>query len=66
MLRSGIDRIRGNDFKLKEGGLRLDIREKSFVVRVVWQWNRLPRDVVDTSFLETSKVKQDKALANVI
>ena len=53
-------------FKPKEGRLRLDIRKKSFMVRVVRHWNRSPRDVVDASSLETLKVRLDKALSNLI
>ena len=37
----------GNVFKLKEGRLWLDIWKKSFTVREVRWWNRLPREVVD-------------------
>jgi len=44
----------------------LDIRQKSYTVRVVRQWNRLPREVVDAPFLDTFKVKLDQALDNPI
>ena len=44
----------------------MDIRKKSFTVRVVRHWNRSPRDVVDASSLETLKVRLDKALSNLI
>ena len=41
---------------------RLDIKKKSFTVRVVRYWNRLLRDVMDAPSLETFK----GALSNLI
>ena len=50
-------RTRRNGFRLKEGRFRLDIRKKSFTVRVVRHWHRLPRDVVDAPSMETFKAR---------
>ncbi|KFQ65891.1 hypothetical protein N334_01793, partial [Pelecanus crispus] len=55
-----------NGFKLKEGRLRLHIRKKSFTMRVVKHWPRLPREVVDAPSLETFKVRLEGALNNLV
>jgi len=51
---------------IKEGRFRLDIRKKFFTVRVVKQWHRLLREVVDAPSLETFKIRLDRALSNLI
>ena len=42
-------------FKMEEGRLRLDVRKKSFTVRVVRPWNRLPSEAVDAPSQEAFK-----------
>ena len=44
----------------------MDIREKFFTQRVVMQWNRLPKEVVDTSSLEAFKAGLDVALGSLV
>ena len=60
------DKMRGNCFKMEEGRFRLDITKKSFTVRVVRHWNRLPRETVDVPSLETFKARLDGALGNLV
>ena len=36
------------------------------MIRMVRQWNWLPRDVVDVPFLYTFKVRMDVALRNMV
>ncbi|KFR02589.1 hypothetical protein Y956_09724, partial [Nipponia nippon] len=55
-----------NGFKLKEGRFRLDIRKKSFTMRVVRHWNRLPREAGDAPSLEAFKARLDGALSSLV
>ncbi|KFV11409.1 hypothetical protein N340_09750, partial [Tauraco erythrolophus] len=55
-----------NGFKLKERRFQLDIRKKSFTMRVVKHWNRLPREVVDAPSLEVFKARLDETLGNLM
>jgi len=41
----------------------LDIRKKCFTIRVPRHWQRLHREVMDASSLETVKVRLDEALS---
>jgi len=44
----------------------LYIKKKSFTVRVVRHWHRLPIVVVDAPSLETLRARLDQALGNLI
>lgn len=57
------DRTKGTSSSLKHWTFRLDIKKKFYTTRVVRHWNRLSREVVNTSSLETLKVRLDRALS---
>ena len=60
------DRTRRNGFKLRQGRFRLDIRRKFFTQRVVTQWSKLPKEVVDAPSLKAFKARVDEALDSLV
>lgn len=44
------DRKRGNDFKLKEGRFKVNIRKKFFMMWLMGHWSRFCKDAVGCDF----------------
>lgn len=60
------ERTRGNWHKLKYQKLQLNTEKTFFTVRVVKDWNRLPREVMESSSLEIFKTQLHNALSNLL
>ncbi|KFP26655.1 hypothetical protein N325_01495, partial [Colius striatus] len=60
------NRTRGNGMKREHKKFHLNIRKNYFTVRVTEPWNRLPREVVESTSLKVFKTCLDVFLCNLI
>lgn len=59
-------RTRNNGVKLQGKRFSLDVRKKFLTVRVINQWNRLPREVVGSPSMEVFKQRLDSHLSEMV
>ena len=57
--------MRADGLKVHQERFRLDTRKNFFLERVVLQWHRLPREVVQSLSLEVFQNRVDVALSDV-
>lgn len=63
---SRMENRQGKEYKLYQESFHHDIRQVFFTVKIIFQWNDLPRDMVESLLLEVFKIQLDRMLENLI
>ena len=64
--RSHMEKTRGHGYKLLLRRFQLDTRGKFFTARTISYWTNLPREVADSSTLDTSKIQLDRVVCHLV
>ncbi len=60
------DRTRGSSHELEHRKFRTNMQRNFFTVRVMEHWNRLPREIEESPFLEIFKTCLDAYLCSLL
>lgn len=68
--RNHMEKRRGNGYKLFLGGCQLELKKRENFhyedMRTQRHWNNLPRKVVDSPTLDTSRIQLESVLGNLV